>query len=150
PDVEIERKYLLSGMPPVDGAQIFAIEQGYLPGGRLRERLRRVRGPDGERLVRSIKAGSGLRPVGIEEDWPPELFRKLWPLTAGRRIVKTRYKVKDGDLVWEIDRFAGRDLTLAEVELPSETTAVTPPAWLAGAIVREVTGEKGFTNEALA
>jgi len=150
-DVEIERKYLLRAMPAVDGAEKLEIEQGYLPGERLKERLRRMRGPDGvERLIRGMKLGTGVRRTEVEEECPAELFEKLWPLTLGRRIAKTRYRIKDGDLVWEIDRFKGRDLLLAEVELPTEATEVVPPGWLAGAIVRDVTGEKEFTNEALA
>jgi CHAD domain-containing protein/CYTH domain-containing protein len=149
--VEIERKYLLSAMPAVGAAEALQIEQGYLPGQRLVERLRRSRAADGaERLVRSMKLGTGIRRIEVEEECPPELFAKLWPLTAGRRIAKTRFKIRDGERTWEIDRFADRDLVLAEVELPSETTPVAPPAWLAGAVVREVTGEKVYTNEALA
>lgn len=148
---EIERKYLLRGMPEVEGAQVFGIEQGWIAGERLKERLRRLRGPDGQvRLIRGMKLGAGIRRTEVEEDCPADLFEKLWPLTAGHRIVKERYKVPDGDLVWEIDRFTDRKLFLAEVELPSETTEVKPPPWLAPMIVREVTGVRAYTNEALA
>src|SRR5262249_20254818 len=140
----------LRALPSVDGAEVVAIEQGYLPGARLVERLRRQRGRSGERLIRSMKLGAGIRRIEVEEDCPPDLFDALWPLTAGRRVVKTRYKVRDGERTWEIDQFLDRELVLAEVELPSETTPVTPPGWLAGAIVRDVTGEKEYTNEALA
>src|SRR5262249_21522009 len=112
---------------------------------------RRSRGPDGsEKLERTIKLGAGVRRTEVEEECPRALFDKLWPLTRAQRIVKTRYRVPDGDLVWEIDRFVGRDLLLAEVELPSETTEVVPPIWLAEVLEREVTGEKQYTNEALA
>src|SRR5262249_12078834 len=148
--VEIERKYLLKTMPPLAGAETVEIEQGYLPGARLVERLRRQRGAGGERLIRSMKLGAGVRRIEVEEECPPELFERLWPLTEGRRVIKTRFKVKDGERTWEIDRFADRDLVLAEVELPSEATPAPPPGWLTGAIVREVTGEKAYTNEALA
>ena len=149
--VEIERKYLLRGMPEVEGAEVFQIEQGWIAGERLKERLRRMSGPDGQvRLIRGMKLGAGIRRTEVEEDCPADLFEKLWPLTAGHRIVKQRYKVPDGDLTWEIDRFTDRDLFLAEVELPSETTEVKPPAWLAPLIVREVTGVRAYTNEALA
>src|SRR5262249_47901592 len=142
-DVEIERKYLLRGMPDVahvGSAEVFEIEQGWIAGERLKERLRRLRAPAGQaRLTRGMKRAAAIRRTEVEEDCPPDLFEKLWPLTAGRRIVKQRYKVPDGDLTWEIDRFTDRKLVLAEVELPSETTEVTPPPWLARHVVPEVT-----------
>src|SRR5262249_55243826 len=94
PDVEIERKYLLRQMPKMPklhGAEAIRIEQGYLPGTRLKERLRRSRGPDGsEKLERTIKLGAGVRRTEVEEECPRALFDKLWPLTRAQRIVKTR------------------------------------------------------------
>ena len=157
PGVEIEKKYLLRAMPALNGPEVEAveavedIEQGYVPGTKLVERLRRVRGADGgEKLLRTMKLGTGIRRIEVEEECPRDLFERFWPLTAGRRIRKARHKVRAGQLVWEIDRFSDRDLVVAEVELPSEDTEVTLPAWLAGSVVREVTGEKAYTNEALA
>jgi CYTH domain-containing protein len=58
--------------------------------------------------------------------------------------------VDDGAFTWEIDRFYGRELVLAEVELPSPDTAIVPPRWLDKWIVREVTGEPEFLNLTLA
>src|SRR5690349_17491771 len=41
---EIERKYLLRGLPPqTSGATALHIDQGYLPGERINERVRRTR-----------------------------------------------------------------------------------------------------------
>ena len=54
--------------------------------------------------------------------------------------------MKDGALTWEVDAFEGADLVLAEVELPSADTPVTPPAWLAPHVVREVTEEPAYRN----
>lgn len=149
--VRVERKYLCRAAPAVAGAEMVDIEEGYLPGDRIEERLRRVRAADGGvRLTRGIEVADGVRRTEVEEECPRELFERLWPLTEGRRIAKIRYRVKDGDLVWDIDRFEGRDLILAEVELPSDATQVTPPGWLAEVIVRDVTGERDLTDEAIA
>jgi len=80
------------------------------------------------------------------------MFEPLWPLTAGCRVEKRRYKVREGELVWEIDVFEGRDLVTAEVELPSPDAALTLtlPDWLAHRVVRELTGDSAFSNLNLA
>jgi CYTH domain-containing protein len=150
-DVEIERKYLLTGLPAeVRGADAAEIEQGYLPGERLTERLRHLRENGSERWVRTVKMGSGVVRTEVEEPTTKEIFAAMWPLTEGRRVRKRRYAVVDGPLTWQIDEFLDRNLVLAEVELPSETVTVEPPAWLAPLVVREVTTEPEYTNVNLA
>ncbi|MBR9990099.1 MAG: CHAD domain-containing protein, partial [Gemmatimonadetes bacterium] len=148
---EIERRYLLSGVPPqVGGAPVVEIEQGYLPGRRLVERLRHSRSNGQERWVRNVKGGAGLTRLELEEDTTRELFDRLWPLTEGRRLTKRRYTVVDGAYTWEIDEFTNLDLVLAEVELPTEDAVAGMPAWLVEHLVREVTGEPEFSNARLA
>ena len=51
---------------------------------------------------------------------------------------------------WEIDRFTGRRLVLAEVELPGEDAVIDVPAWLERRIVRDVTDEPEYLNVNLA
>lgn len=150
--IEIERKYLLRGLPTaVRDVRPSAIEQGYLPGERLVERVRRVRAPDGAvRCYRTVKSGLGLARLEIEEAASEALFAALWPLTEGRRVLKERYVVPDGALRWEVDRFTDRELVLAEIELPDADARPPLPAWLAGHVVREVTGEPEYANSTLA
>lgn len=150
-DLEIERKFLLDGVPTLDHEDSSAeIEQGYLPGERVIERIRRTKTNGKEELVRTIKEGTGISRLEVEEPVPAELFARLWPLTEGRRIRKRRHRVKDGDLTWEIDEFRDRNLVVAEVELPSPSTEVTPPDWLRPHVVREVTDDPAYTNYRLA
>jgi CHAD domain-containing protein/CYTH domain-containing protein len=150
-DVEIERKFLLDGIPDLEKEESSSeIEQGYLPGERVIERIRRTRTDGKEELVRTIKEGSGISRLEVEEPVPAELFARLWPLTEGRRVRKRRHRVKDGDLTWEIDEFRDRDLVVAEVELPSPSTEVTTPDWLRPHIVREVTDDPAYSNYRLA
>jgi CHAD domain-containing protein/CYTH domain-containing protein len=150
-DVEIERKYLLSRFPErAAQAPSIEIEQGWIPGTKLRERLRRtVSEQGGERYFRTVKLGSGIRRTEVEEETSRELFEHLWRLTSARRIQKRRFKVAEGDLVWEIDQFLDRDLVLAEVELPGEIE-VAIPEWLAPCVVREVTDDPAYVNWSLA
>ena len=149
--VEIERKYLLNGIPPQFGRMPAAvIEQGYLPGERIQERIRRSRGPDGTTCWRTVKLGAGLVRQEFEEEMPEAMFETLWPLTEGRRVTKRRYRITDGDFTWELDDFTDRDLVLAEVELPTSDTEAAVPDWLTPFVVREVTDEPEYVNINLA
>ena len=149
---EIERKYLLRALPPrVSGAPSLEIDQGYLPGERINERVRRTRGADGVRYYRTIKSGVGIERLEIEEETNELFFTTVWPLTRGCRVRKRRYLVEDNGATWEIDEFLDRQgLWLAEIELERVDDVVVPPDWLREAIEREVTDEPQYTNHALA
>ncbi len=151
-ETEIERKYLLRAAPPAALATAAkSIAQGWLPGTRLRERLRRTRSADGaERFYRTVKLGTGIARIELEEETTPELFRLLWRATKGRRVRKNRHVVPHGELAWEIDVFLDRELFLAEIELPTVDTAVEFPDWLRPFIVREVTDDPAYLNSNLA
>ncbi len=149
--VEIERKYLLFTLPSVwPVIDVQEIEQGYLPGARLVERLRHTRSGEVDRWYRTVKSGTGTVRLEIEEETTREVFEVMWPLTLGRRVTKRRHRVGAGALTWEIDEFTDRDLVLAEVELPSATHPVEFPDWLTPVLVREVTGEDEYVNANLA
>lgn len=149
--VEVERKYLLRGMPPdMPPARTREIDQGYLPGTRLVERVRRVREGDAERFYRTVKLGAGLVRTEVEEECTRELFEAMWPLTEGRRVRKRRHVVEDGSWRWEVDEFTDRDLVLAEVELPSADLTTESPAWLLTVLEREVTDDPAYVNANLA
>jgi len=149
---EIERKYLLATLPelPNDAAMV-EIDQGYIPGSRVLERLRRVRmAGNAKRYVRTFKSGKGLVRTEIEEPVPKTLFNRMWPLTEGARLHKRRYTVPDDGHTWQVDEFLDRDLVLAEVELHSADEKVQMPPWLASVLVRDVTDDSEFSNASLA
>ncbi|HCT58415.1 MAG TPA: CHAD domain-containing protein [Gemmatimonas aurantiaca] len=150
--LEIERKFLLRECPPAARAtRPTLIDQGWLPGKALKERLRLRTEPDGMvSCWRTIKLGPVKSRIEVEEATSPELFASLWPLTRLSRVRKERYTIAEGDQHWEIDVFLDRQLVLAEVELESMEEPVSPPAWLAPYIVREVTGEAAYFNSELA
>ena len=151
PPVEIERKWLLSALPPrLHGLTPALLHQGYLPGDILVERIRSVTRAGVTDWFRTVKLGRGISRIEVEESTTPELGATLFELTPGKRVGKRRYTVDDGALTWEIDDFTDRALVLAEVELPREDTPVELPVWLAPYVVREVTGETEFTNWQLA
>jgi CHAD domain-containing protein/CYTH domain-containing protein len=150
---EIERKYLLSRLPDLPaGASSVEIEQGYLPGEHLCERVRHIRTDDGEeRWFRTVKLGNGVSRLEVEDEGHAELCKAMWPFTKGQRLRKRRHSASEGgEHVWEIDEFLDRELVLAEVELTSEHEDVEAPQWLREVLVREVTEEREFTNAELA
>lgn len=154
-DREIERKYLLRALPlpeRVRSARSVEVDQGYIPGTRINERVRRTRDAEGAlRYYRTLKSGSGLERIELEEETTAEFFEAVWPLTRGARVWKRRYYLPVDEGIWEIDEFLDRpDLVLAEFEMEHAEQVVVIPEWLAPVLVREVTFEKEYTNRALA
>lgn len=124
------------------------IEQGYLAiGEEVEVRLRRA----GEKRLLTVKRGHGEVREEVEIEIGGEELERLWPLTAGRRLVKTRYRVPlNGRLEAEVDVFEGElaGLLMAEVEFGSERESrrFEPRPWLGV----EVTGNDRYANQALA
>jgi CHAD domain-containing protein/CYTH domain-containing protein len=154
--MEVERKYLLRFVPEMarDGRRL-DIAQGYVPGSKLHERIRRVSVQHGSgrrevRFYRTVKLGEGVARTELEEETTEAIFLTMWPLTKRHRLRKRRFEVDVDGQTWEIDEFKNRNLVLAEIELDSEDEKVMFPDWLAPAVQREVTGEPEFQNINLA
>lgn len=151
-NIEIERKYLLRELPRMPRASaVLDIDQGYIPGVNLVERLRREQSQGGVvRYYRTVKFGSGVERVELEDETDERTFHHLWQLTEGRRLRKRRHVVPNGDDRWEVDEFLDRPLVLAELEIPHADTPIAIPEWLKPVLVREVTDERAFSNRSLA
>jgi CHAD domain-containing protein/CYTH domain-containing protein len=150
---EIEHKYLLKRLPSkTHAAPSVEIAQGYLAGETLVERIRRVRAPDGsEQWFRTVKVGSGVERMELEEEASADVGRAMWRLTKGHRVRKRRYSIRESeDVLWEIDELLDRKLVLAEIEVASPDEQVELPAWLRDVVDREVTDEPEFSNARLA
>lgn len=147
--MEIERKFLVPNLPADrDRSPSAVIDQGYLaltPEG-VEVRIRR-KGGDG---FLTVKHGPGLSRIEVELPLPGEQFDQLWPLTAGRRLRKTRYDLPGpGGLTFELDVYSGAltGLRTVDVEFPDETAAraFQPPPWFG----REIGGDSAYRNERL-
>jgi adenylate cyclase len=145
--MEVERKFVVTEPPNLDGTEAEEIDQGYLAVGEDGEvRLRRK----GERLLLTAKRGGGLSREEAELELDREAFEMLWPLTEGRRLHKRRHVLPHEGLEIEVDVYAGEldGLVTAEIEFGSEekARAFEPPEWLG----QEVTGDHRYLNETLA
>lgn len=145
--IEVERKFLVeesTGVPEAVGLEIL---QGYLAvGGGAEVRLRSKAG----RCFLTVKRGSGLQRSEYEVGLDTAQFESLWPATAGRRVVKTRFEIPVGKLTAELDRYHGEleGLLTVEVEFGSvaEAEDFDPPSWFG----RDVTDDERFKNNRLA
>src|SRR5690348_15214115 len=105
--MEIERKFLVHAFPSrLEGAPSTRIEQGYLAiaddGTEVRIRRR-----DAATWL-TVKAGGGRSRLEEEIEIDAERFARLWPITEGRRVEKTRYLIPgSGDVTIELDVYAG-------------------------------------------
>lgn len=143
--VEIERKFLVQGEGWRQGAGQRLV-QGYL--NRDKARTVRVR-MAGEQAFLTIKGVSrGATRAEFEYPIPVADAQALLALCEGPLVDKTRYRIPLGDVVWEVDVFAGENtgLVVAEVELPSEEAAFERPDWLGA----EVTQDPRYFNSNLA
>jgi CYTH domain-containing protein len=145
---EIERKFLLSELPrALRLTRGETIKQGYLAlDGDTEVRLRTGSAPP--RLT--IKSGRGAVRTEVELPVQGADAAALWELTEGRRIEKTRRRMRAAGVEAEVDEYVGQlaGLVVLEVEFPDEAAALAfqPPAWFG----RELTGEPAYANRSLA
>lgn len=148
--MEIERKFKVAEVPDLGDSAGERIDQGYLAvadgRGGAEVRLRRI--PEHRYLT--VKAGTGRSRAEEEIELDPDRFDALWPLTEGRRLAKTRYRLPHGEHRVELDVYSGDldGLVVAEVEFADDAAAdaFEPPDWFGD----EVTGERAYLNETLA
>lgn len=148
--MEIERKFLVPERPPgLERSRSTRIEQGYLATADDGTEVR-IRRRDGTAVL-TVKGGSGRTRSEEEIEIDAERFARLWPLTEGRRVEKSRHLIPAGaGLTIELDVYSGAltGLIIAEVEFGSESAAdgFKPPEWFGS----EVTDDARFKNQKLA
>jgi CYTH domain-containing protein len=148
---ELERKFLVTGELPddLDRYPSEEISQGYVAVADDGTEVRvRARGGD---YTLTVKSGPSLARVEVEIEIDAGRFESIWPLTAGRRIVKRRYLIPaGGQLSIELDLYAGEldGLVTAEIEFDSadQAEAFEPPPWIGS----DVTGDAAYSNQSLA
>ncbi len=146
--LEIERKFLVINDKWKDSViSESAIMQAYI--ARQENATVRVRIAKGKAILNIKGATSGIRRNEFEYEIPLEEGEALVEQVAERPFIeKTRYKVRCGDHVWDLDLFSGdnQGLVMAEIELSDEDEAFSMPEW-AG---EEVSGDARYYNANLA
>ncbi|PWT94437.1 MAG: adenylate cyclase [Acidobacteria bacterium] len=147
--MERERKFLVKRRP--EGISQFEhskIDQGYLARSRDEVEIRIRKNDDDYTLT--VKKGTGDERIENEIAITRRDFKKLWPLTKGKRVKKTRYRIPYQKYRIELDIYEGslKGLKTAEVEFRNrkDETIFSPPRWMD----TEITGTKKYRNWNLA
>ncbi len=144
---EIERKFLVMGEYKSQAFAHSRIVQGYICSARGRTVRVRLRDGRGYLTIKGASDAAGMSRYEWEKEISREEAEELMKLCEEGVIDKTRYLVRSGSHVFEVDEFYGDNegLVMAEVELASEDEPFERPAFIG----REVTGDVRYYNSQL-
>jgi len=145
---EIERKFLVKDARYKE--QAFAssrIRQGYICSGHGRTVRVRIRDTRGYLTIKGPSTNGGLSRYEFEKEITLDEAEHLMQLCEPGLIDKTRYLVRSGKHIFEVDEFYGENegLVMAEVELTSEEESYEKPDFIG----KEVTGDRRYYNSFL-
>lgn len=144
---EIERKFLVAGEFKSLAFAHHRIVQGYICSDPSRTVRIRIRDDKGYITIKGLSDGTGLSRFEWEKEISLADAESLIKLCEPGLIDKTRYLVRSGQHVFEVDEFY-RDnigLVMAEVELSSPDEDYIKPSFLGD----EVTGDLRYYNSSL-
>lgn len=147
--IEIERKFVVENIPEnLDIINEEEILQGYILICDDKSEMRvRSKGTGFSLTVK--KPGLDHR-IEVEIEIDESAFNQFWPLTIGKRILKTRTTINYHNFILELDQYEGilAYLKIIEVEFKTieERKQFQPPSWFG----IEVTNYAEFNNQSLA
>lgn len=144
---EIERKFLVAGDYKSQAFEQSRIVQGYISSARGRTVRVRIRDGRGFLTIKGASNASGTSRYEWEKELPLDEAEELMKLCEPGVIDKTRYLVRSGMHIFEVDEFYGENegLVVAEVELQSEEEVFVKPDFIG----KEVTGDVRYYNSQL-
>ena len=143
--IEIERKYLVTSLEFKNEYYTKnEIAQGYLSSNPERTVRVRIKGNKGYLTIKGIGNESGASRFEWEKEIELNEAKQLLKLCEKGVIEKTRYEVKSGNHIIEVDEFHGDNngLIIAEIELENENESIEKPHWLGN----EVTNDERYYN----
>jgi adenylate cyclase len=144
--IEIERKFLVKRDQWRSLGEGVLYRQGYL--SLEKERVVRIRIINHQGYITIKSTSKGASRAEFEYSIPYHDAEYMLKHLCERPLIeKKRYRIKNGELTWEIDEFLNENqgLILAEVELQSEDQDIEFPAWIG----QEVTGDPKYYNSNL-
>ena len=144
---EIERKFLVIGDFKSQAFEQSRIVQGYISSARGRTVRVRIRNGRGYLTIKGASNESGTSRYEWEKELSLHEAEELMKLCEPGVIDKTRYLVRSGEHIFEVDEFYGENegLIVAEVELNAEDEAFVKPSFIG----QEVTGDVRYYNSQL-
>ena len=146
--MEIERKYLVTS----DSYKQLAVAryhicQGYISREKTGTVRIRITDDKAYLTIKGKPAAGHFARYEWEKEIPIQEAQELMRLCEPGMIDKTRYLVKSGKHVFEVDEFYGENegLTIAEVELESADESYVKPDFIG----EEVTGDVRYYNSFL-
>ena len=134
---------MVAGAPYVSASAM----SGYISSGQGRTVRVRIRDNQGFLTIKGPSLDGGLSRYEFEKEITLDEAEHLMQLCEPGTIDKTRYLVKSGRHVFEVDEFYGDNegLVMAEVELSSADEPFEKPDF----IEKEVTGDHRYYNSHL-
>lgn len=155
--LEIEKKFLVRNHSyQTQNSCQSHIQQGYICSDRGRTVRVRIRDDRGYLTIKGPSSDNGLSRYEFEKEIDPDEAQELMKLCekseeTGKPLMidKTRYLVKSGRHIFEVDEFHGENegLVVAEVELHSEDEDYLLPDFINKE--DEVTGDRKYYNSQL-
>ena len=144
---EIERKFLVIGDFKQEAFAHSHIVQGYICAVRGRTVRVRIRDDKGYLTIKGAADAQGISRYEWEKEIPLDEARELMKLCVDGVIDKTRYLVRSGRHIFEVDEFHGDNtgLLMAEVELSAIDESFIKPSFIG----KEVTGDVRYYNSQL-
>lgn len=145
--LEIERKFLVTGEFKSRAYAHSRIRQGYICSGGGRTVRVRIRDDKGYLTIKGPSDRQGLARYEFETEIALSDALDLMKICEPGVVDKTRYLVRSGRHVFEVDEFYGDNegLVMAEVELSDENESFEKPDFIG----REVTGDRRYYNSHL-
>lgn len=146
--IEIERKFLVvDDTFKKEAFKAVHVIQGYLSSATGRTVRVRAMDDKGYITVKGKSNDAGTSRFEWEKEISIDDVHDLLQLCEPGIVDKTRYLVRAGDYVYEVDEFYGDNegLTVAEIELLDENASFVRPSWLG----EEVTGDRRYYNSCL-
>lgn len=147
-NTEIERKFLvLNTNFKKESYKKIKIIQGFLNTHKKRTVRIRITNEQAFLTIKGKSNKSGTTRFEWEKEIDLQEAKNLISLCEKGIIKKTRYLIKSGKHIFEVDEFFGnhKGLIIAEIELTSEEEKFKKPLWLG----KEVTGDKQYYNSVL-